>query len=192
MGRWRWVVSRYPPRTHIAPAFLASIGKRSSMTLSIYWTVKAPAISPPLSPSRSSAAAALSSCGGVSCRPKEEMRRTRHAADPRRSTNRDGPQRHDVRIRAGWGRAGYPRAVKDARRRAAFGRNHDHRRDFAGGRRSRLPLLYYPRERPAAGNGRVEGHRSGTARRVGGTRSRVGRSPQAGAAVTEAAVFLYW
>jgi hypothetical protein len=72
-----------------------------------------------------------------------------------------GTHRHDVRIRAGWGSAGYPGAVKDARRRAAFGRSHDHRRDFAGGRRSRLPLLYHPRERPAAGNGRVESHRSG-------------------------------
>ena len=65
---------------------------------------------------------------------------------------------------------------------AAFGRNHDHRRDFASGRRSRLPLLYHPRERPAPGNGRVESHRSGTARRVGATRCRVRRSAQAWAA----------
>jgi 2,2-dialkylglycine decarboxylase (pyruvate) len=44
------------------PRFAASIGKRSSTMLSICLTGKAPAISPRLSPSRSSAVAALSSC----------------------------------------------------------------------------------------------------------------------------------
>ena len=62
MARWRLVVSPFPRRTPTAPAFKASIGKRSSTTLSICWTGKAPAISPPLSPSRSLVAAGSSSC----------------------------------------------------------------------------------------------------------------------------------
>jgi hypothetical protein len=52
---------------------------------------------------------------------KRKWRRTRHAADPRRSADRDGAHRHDVRLRARRGAAGYPGAVKDARHRAAFG-----------------------------------------------------------------------
>ena len=44
------------------------------------------------------------------------------------------------------------------------------------------PGFDHPRERPAPGNGRVESHRSSTARRVGGTRCRVRRSAQAWAA----------
>jgi hypothetical protein len=43
-ARWRPVVSLFLRPTPIAPAFRASIGKRSSTTLSIYWTTKAPAL----------------------------------------------------------------------------------------------------------------------------------------------------
>jgi 2,2-dialkylglycine decarboxylase (pyruvate) len=77
---------------------------------------------------------------------------------------------------------------KTARGRAAFGSNHDHRRDFARGRRSRRPLLYHQRERPAAGNSGVESHRSGAARRIGGTRGRVGSPAQGWAARTAAKI----
>jgi len=74
---------------------------------------------------------------------KRKWRRTLHAADPRRSADRDGAHRHDVRLRARRGAAGYPGAVKDARHRAAFGSSNDHPPDLANGRRSRFPFYTY-------------------------------------------------
>jgi len=46
--RWRPVASPFRRRTPIAPAFLALIGKRSSTTLSIWWTDNPQVISPSL------------------------------------------------------------------------------------------------------------------------------------------------
>ncbi len=55
-----------------------------------------------------------------------QVRRTRHAADPRRGADRPGPDRGDVRVRTRRCRAGHPHPVEDARRRVAARGSGDH------------------------------------------------------------------
>ena len=62
---------------------------------------------------------------------QQQVRRARHAADPRRGADRAVPHRHLVRVRARRRRARHPHAVQDPRRRPAARRGRHHRRDRA-------------------------------------------------------------
>ena len=129
--RWRRAASPSRRRTPIARVSPASIGGRSSTTRSICWTGRARQSRRLHRRADPEQRRDDRVAGGIPCRAEAEMRRTRDAADPRRSADRHGPHRHDVRVRARRGGAGHPDAVEDAWRRAAAGRRDDNRRDFA-------------------------------------------------------------